>query len=59
MPGYVVIASPSWCAPLPSGQIAGVLGKTCHMDVPSKFASGTPIRQSTTSRTPTIVAITW
>ena len=53
-----MIASPSWSAVLSSSQIVGVLGKTCHIDVPSKFASGTPTRISTTSRTPTTLAMT-
>ena len=53
-----MIASPTSWALEPAAQISGVLGKMPHMPVPSKFASGTPISTSTTSRTPTMVAIT-
>ena len=58
MPSTVVIHSPTACGWLPSVQTAGVEGKTPHIEVPSKLASGTPIRISTTSSTPTTLAIT-
>ena len=40
------------------GDQLGVVGKTPHMLLPSKLASGTPIRMRTTSSTPTTVAMT-
>ncbi len=58
MPRTVVIHSPIAWPWVPSVQIAGVELKIPHIDVPSKFARGTPIRISTTSRTPTMFAIT-
>jgi len=52
------MSSPRLWASEPTVTHAGVLPKMPHIGVPSKLASGTPIRQSTMSRTPTMVAMT-
>ena len=52
------MASPRLLRSEPVVTQAGVLSKTPHIGEPSKLASGTPTRQSTTRRTPTMAAMT-